>query len=73
MSNAVFFNIEVVRVVANALLEAGVDHSFVSSAAKNEFLAANIASNRYLNSWFHSCLRQFNKLLLFSIDERLKV
>jgi hypothetical protein len=49
------FDIEIVAVVAYALLEARIDGALFPLASKNEFFAADIATNRYFYSGrFHS-------------------
>ena len=45
-----FFNIKIVDVVANALLETCIDAAAFALAAQNELLAAYIAANGHFHS-----------------------
>jgi hypothetical protein len=44
-----FFDIEIVAVVADALLEARIDGALFPLASKNEFFAAHIATNGHFD------------------------
>lgn len=44
------FYFEIIRVIANALLEAGINPAFLPSPAQHEFLSAHVAPDRYLYS-----------------------
>jgi hypothetical protein len=52
------FYFEIIRVIANALLKAGINPAFLSSSAQHELLSAHVAPDRYLYS------RSLHKLLL---------
>ena len=45
-----FFDFEVVTVIAETLLEAGIDMALLPASAQDEFLAALLAANPYLDS-----------------------
>lgn len=66
------FNVQVVAIIANALLETCIDRTFVPPASQHEFLAAYIATYRYLYArLFHRYL--LNRYISSIIDESATV
>lgn len=45
-----FFDVEILKVVAEALFEAGIDPVFLPASAKYEFLAAMVAANSHFDA-----------------------
>ncbi len=67
---SMFFNIKIVDVVANALLETSIYAAAFALAAQNELLATYIAANGHFHSnCFHPYLQLIEKFpLAFSMD-----